>query len=699
MSYTPSWMKSKNVQENLWNGSGGSGTIWREDTDYWNHDLDDYDMDGNLKSSVDNYNDSSTYSSRIYDYGKKVYNTATSASARWVDKYSSTYDSWRYKDLGEEERKQKELNKELRTIARAVNSVRNTSGKSRERNLKVVWAKEGQHNSVVADSNIYLSPDPLSDEHTLRPDWDKAKRRDSVIGDSLTVVGMKRQSTPMAVKKIMKTLELVKVKFDGMGLVGIDDSVEIENSDLLRSLGVSVFKSVEQDSARTAILKEYRGSAPYFASNQLYNASDEAKKKVEEKVAKFSGDVDSMSDEDKQGISLAATALVNWNINNSLIPDNQISIPDNSFGSAIHDAMEILSQTENSKNTAERWTTSYEAASHLAALEPTSGQENEDGEDGTSKVPSSDLNDLLNNNMENMFNEVSNVDDVSGEQETENIEDESAEGLTEASTNCRMSSEKSNGEASERLNRIREDNKPMLMAMAKKLDPISELQVLPEHGLRSGKLSASKLWKVTTNMIDSDRVFHRKVVTGVSRKLHIGVLLDYSYSMQSKDLSQKKVAVLMHDLLNRYSDITVEFYGHQGDEYNNKITKFEDIGAVVNHSIDDGTEEGSAYAFCAKQILNNAEIKSRKVLFAIGDGETNTDNVKRAVDLARKVGIETVDILINHNVERAQETAEECFGKGQVVAVSPHQNLEEQISRVLGPWLFRLMSKMRKQSI
>jgi hypothetical protein len=238
----------------------------------------------------------------------------------------------------------------------------------------------------------------------------------------------------------------------------------------------------------------------------------------------------------------------------------------------------------------------------------------------------------------------------------------------------------------------------MFQAMVRKLDPISELQVLPEHGLRSGKLSTPKLWKVTTNSIDSDRIFSRKIVTGVSRKLHIGILLDFSWSMQGEDHAQKKVAVLLHDLMERYDDITVEFYGHQGDEEYNRVTKFEDIESVVEHRISGMTDEGSAYAFCAKQIINNAHPKARKILFAIGDGQTNPERVKNAVDLSKKIGIETVDILISEH-EESKEIAESSYGVGQVVVVQPSSDLEDQMMRVLSPWLCRLMSKLRKQSV
>lgn len=707
-------------------------TIWHDDYDYdndnygWDDDL--YNEDGTLKSAGESYGRAFDYTRKIYNAGKSYVNSAVSASSKWMGRYAQSDSTWYYNNsaFSDEQKLQREMSKELKSIARAVNAVRNVYGSAKEQNLKVKWSEGNESNSLVANNTIIVSPDPLHEDHTAKPDWSKDKRRDVVIGSALTVVGMKRMSTPMAVKKIITALQADSVKIENTNaLVGLEeDSIEIQNSDLVRALAISLWRAVEQDAARSEIMYEYRGSAPYFAANQLYNTDDAFRQEIQDIATKYSGDLSGADPSDLSGISIEAAKLINWNINNSLIQEYQVQPDNNQFGEAVNEIMNDLSQAAKSKSTTERWTACYNAGAKLSQLEPNApsaapdspqpqqgdgegeaqgkSAQPSDGESPDAKmVPKKKIQDLLDKSLEDGFKEVPNGPRVNGEQDTENIDDDWADGLTEASTNVVFQnaySKDASNWAKQGLQEVREKNRALFQRISKRLDPISEMQVLPEHGLRSGKLTTSKIWKVTTDAVDNDRVFQRKTINGVSRNLHIGILLDFSSSMcGNEDTVQRKIAVLLSDLLNRYENIKVEIYGHQGCESRNVVTKFEDELAVMNHSCRGGTDEGSAYAYCAKDIAQSADRKARKILFAIGDGHTNRDRVKNAVDLAKKVGVETVDILINDDPSH-KEIAEKAYGEGQVVLVDPHSSeLEFDILSTVTPWLTRLMERMRKQ--
>ena len=715
-------------------------TIWHDDYDYdgdnqgWDDDL--YNEDGTLKSAGESYGRAFDYTRKINNVGKSYVNSAVSASSKWMGRYANSDSTWYYNNSAQsdEQKLQREMSKELKSIARAVNAVRNVYGSAKEQNLKVKWSEGHESNSLVANNTIIVSPDPLHEDHTAKPDWSKDKRRDVVIGSALTVVGMKRMSTPMAVKKIITALQADSVKIqNATPLVGLEeDSIEIQNNDLVRALAINLWRAVEQDAARSEIMYEYRGSAPYFAANQLYNTDDKFRQEIQDIAAKYSGDLSGVDPSELSGISIEAAKLINWNINNSLIQEYQVQPDNNQFGEAVNEIMADLSQAVKSKSTTERWTACYNAGAKLSQLEPNQpapdspqpqqGDADGDGNDeqvafgkpdnskqpadtqpapDAKTVPKKKIQDLLDKSLEDSFKEVPNGPRVGGEQDTENIDDDWADGLTEASTNVvfeRSYSKDASGWAKQELQSLREKNRALFQRISKRLDPISEMQVLPEHGLRSGKLTTSKIWKVTTDAVDNDRVFQRKTINGVSRNLHIGILLDFSSSMcGNEDTVQRKIAVLLSDLLNRYENIKVEIYGHQGSESRNLVTKFEDELAVMNHRCRGGTDEGSAYAYCAKDIAQSADRKARKILFAIGDGHTNRDRVKNAVDLAKKVGVETVDILINEDPTH-KEIAEKAYGEGQVVLVNPHSaELEFDILSTVTPWLTRLMERMRRQ--
>ena len=739
----------------------GGGTRQKSFYDSW----DEYDSDGNLKSSEDFYRNSNRSSWSYDGYGQTSY----SASSRWSGRYS-TYDSSYLDRLDGEELQNAKMKKELRTIGRSVNAIRSVSGKlKREQNLTVTWSANGySQNNISGRSEIHLSPNPLMDSSTLKPDWSADQRRDVVIGEALTLVGQKRLCTPIVAKKIIEELDEDKkiLSYERDYEDWDNPSKQATFKMLRRAIAGLLWKAIEQDAARAEVLKEYRGSRDYFSAAQVYYSDESLKESITKKIEEVLG-WDNET-EKMVGASITAAQMLAWNINHSLDPNKVIKDPqgvqwEGDFIDAAEEAMSSLAEAAKHPKTAERHKLTMEAAEILITLEPEieaplSGGggceegENEDGDqeqqqheskqkaENEKKIRERILEDLLsqqqNGEQETSFGDVSNKENISGEVRVEDIEDETSSGLTEASQFTEFSVAENLNQAKERLKEwafrrlylrdipdYEEDRLQYLrdlMAEARtrlmrKLDPIAQRNYLPEHGRRTGRLTRSALWKATTSLSDNDRVFHRKVLQGIDRNMTIGILIDFSGSMGSCLTIAKALALLIKDSLSLFENVDVQIYGHHGGGVHNRnhhygmnqIIQFMDDETLLYCAGGGGTNEGSAYARVAKEMMQQSSKSSRKVLFAIGDGATGRECIVNAVKLAQEVGIETVDIFMGgspSNLPALQEEQESIYGKGQVACVTQKDvpslgTVQEQVIRVIEPWLLRLLSKLQKQAM
>ena len=743
----------------------GRGVQQRSFYDSWDeYDSDLYDSDGNLKSSEDFYRNSNQSSWSYGGYGQTSY----SASSRWSGRYS-TYDSSYLDRLDGEELRNDKMKKELRTIGRSVNAIRSVSGKlKREQNLTVKWSENGYaQNNISGRSEIHLSPNPLMDSSTLKPDWSADQRRDVVIGEALTLVGQKRLCTPIVAKKIIEELEKDKriLCYERDYEEWDDPNRQATFKMLRRGIAGLLWKAIEQDAARAEVLKEYRGSRDYFSAAQVYYSSDKLKESI---TSKIEGVLGWNNETEKMiGASITAAQMLAWNINHSLDPAKVIKEPqgvqwEGNFIDAAEEAMSSLAEAAKNPKTAERHKLTMEAAEILITLEPEieappSGGgrceegENEDDDQGQQqaenqqktenekKVRDRILDDLLsqqqNGEQETSFGTVANQESISGQVRVEDIEDETSSGLTEAGQYTEFSVAENLTQAREGLKEwafhqhflreVPDGIGPLqhlrdLMAEARtrlmrKLNPIAQRNYLPEHGRRTGRLTRSALWKATTNLSDNDRVFHRKVLQGIDRNMTIGVLIDFSGSMGSCLTTAKALALLIKDSLSLFENVDVQIYGHHGGGVHshnslwgmNQIIQFMDDETLAYSYGGGGTNEGSAYARVAREMMQQSSKSSRKVLFAIGDGATGRDCIVNAVKLAQEVGIETVDIFMGGSkstLDYLQEEQENIYGKGQVACVTQQDSdalgtVQEQVIRVVEPWLLRLLSKLQKQAM
>lgn len=267
------------------------------------------------------------------------------------------------------------------------------------------------------------------------------------------------------------------------------------------------------------------------------------------------------------------------------------------------------------------------------------------------------------------------------------------------------------------LRNIRDMNKPVLKMFRKTIEPYAETIRLPVYGLRSGRVTSSSLWRATVNSWDSDRIFNRRIETSVTHKVSVGILMDYSGSMggipyydpRDEDVerigyeasgtlyplrAQKQIAVALHDLFSDYNEIDLHLYGHEDKGYANEVGRFESILGVVSRDCGAGTNEGGALARAAITLLHDSQKGSRKILFCIGDGYTNPDEIKKCIGSIRKEGIEVYNILVGsgYSIEDMKAQSTDCYGHGRSLVVKNDEDLMNAINRNLRPWLVKLFS-------
>ena len=736
------------------------------------HDADDYDEDGNLKSAYSNYK---SVPQNYGSYGSSDY----SASSQWSSRFHH-YDGGYYSSLSEEDKAVKIYEKELKTIGRSINSVRSVSGKlKREQQLEVHWTSSGQQNNVSGRNEIYLSPDPLNDHYTHKPDWTKDQRRDAVLGEAYTLVGMKRLTTPIVAKKIIHTFEDDRAKLEYEICDGWSGHRTDTHTLLKRSIAAILWKAIEQDAARSEVLKEYRGSKPYFAATQVYYSNESVKVEIEQAASVLDGL--QLGDELLAGSSTIGASLLAWNINHSLDKNEIIDPPKNGdFYTHLEEAMNLLADAVCSFKTTVRWEKAMEAADVLILLEPNiakpeSPSECEDDEDGENEQKANQplakddnpdvrqkvlemLRDKLNGDQKTAFGDGENQTGASGKQEVENIEDDSTDGLSDGASHTQIHQIESiesynkflesrrgyrnyvvwdhHHFADAQLSKYNSETAHVVNRIKRKLDPISKRNYLPEHGLRRGRLTGSSLWKATTELPDNDRVFHRKQAQGVDRHLDIGLMIDFSSSMDGEALEiAKKCALIIKESLADFNNVNVLLFGHQSLSGPNTIYQFHDDLAFVALRANGGTNEGSGYAACAKAMINQCSRSSRKILFAIGDGMTGEDELRNCVQEAGNAGLETVDIFISspdrgmykNRSDDCFESASGIFGEANIAriyevglqeisqfysvdhqatlktaneeALAKRGSMQSQVLQIIEPWLTKLMSRMQRNAM
>ena len=696
--------------------------------DYTGWDNDLYNPDGTLRQGS------------LFDYDYENQSKKTGAASSWwrskvrTPSYSYGYyhpnGNGSYYQSDEESQLRGKLQQELLEIARTVNAVRNTSGSlNREKNLKVAWSagsgygKNGANN-VKNSSTIFLSPDPLTEKTKIKPDWTEDQRRDALIGEALTLTSMKKTLQPVNVKKIMEFKE-TEEEIKDLPLMERSEQEKFK----LRVIAREIWKSLETYKAQAEMLREYRGSRTYFSAYLAFYSDKNFKEVLQERMNSFK------EGDSQYAPSIVAARALAWNINHANISSDQVEPSTEEMEDAMIEAFDILMDSVDMRSTFQRWEVAVQAAEILNELDP---EEEEEGWKRISDSLDDETSDRIGNS-DNLFGEgVANDSQVHGNVDCNDLEDSKdpqGKGLTDFSEGTEFnvvnrnsypnhlqrrvshySEEQKESDwrgASEVLEKERKSLLRCYRYLREMVEPWGEMMILPEYGLRSGRLSGNALWKVPTQLIDNDRVFHRNQIQGEIQNVSIALMMDYSGSMGGGSMeAQRRVAILLHDLFKDFPLVDFHMFGHES-WWNNQIYYFDEPELLYLYGPNGGTNEGTALARVAHEFLELSPKKNRKVILSMGDGCSNAQDIKNAVRAIKREKMEVYDILIDGRIEQASD----CYGKGKVVTIaSRYQNksmssldfdmlgidenteemslLEKQLITAIRPWLANILSRM-----
>ena len=752
---------------------------WNPNETIFHYDDDDYNEDGTLKKDVLSdytgsfYDDDGYYQgygqSSLFDYDYESYSKTNGASSSWWrSKFrKSDYRSTNYypnQEVDPQAELHAKLSQDLKEIARTVNAVRNTKGAlNRERNLKVAWSgsvmsrrygrntfQESSVNNTSNSSTIHLSPDPLTPDSKIKPDWSEDQRRDALIGEALTLTSMKKTLQPVNVKKIMD----YEIEDEVIKDLPLMERSEQEKAKL-RIIARELWKSLETYKAHAEMLQEYRGSRAYFSAYLAFYSDKTYRDQVQEMMNSFAEGVleDDVTNAlgppnspSKYKKSMVAAHALSWNVNHANINNDQVEPKTEEMEDVMIEAFDILMDGVDMRSTFQRWEAAVEAAEILHTLDA-----DDDGEDGKNDQENGQsIQDSLgegsnnkNGNSDNLFgkpigNDAQVADSIDCNDLDEAKDEDAAKGLTDLSQGTEYIEESLSHMEKEFKDRrsnwdnaddawntlvqrdyddLSEDRVKLqrsLRYLRQLVEPYAELISLPEYGLRSGRLSGNALWKVPTQLLDNDRVFHRNHVQGDTQNVSIALLMDYSGSMGGNSYyCQRQLAMLLHDLFSDFPMVDFHMFGHESS-YTNQIYGLLSIETVYHKKPGGGTNEGTALARTAEEFLAASPKKNRKVILTMGDGCSCQEAIKKSVKMIRKAGVEVYDILIDGNFQMASE----AYGAGKAVTVASNYHNKEsssinfdevgiteltpddeliqaQVISILRPWLASIFSRMQ----
>jgi hypothetical protein len=198
----------------------------------------------------------------------------------------------------------------LHTIARTANVLANAKEGESEKNLAVTWSGGKETNGIDGHS-IFLSPDVIARETTLKPEWPLPERVDVLAADALMLSTLKRTAERRALERVQGD-----------------------------ELASDLWYSLESLNAEREILEKFPGFEDYFAASRTYYSDKNAKAMLECRI----GMAEMLGQGDPQG----AVAALKWEM---MYPDQPLTLPEN-YRKAVDWAKEQCLETDSSMSRA-----------------------------------------------------------------------------------------------------------------------------------------------------------------------------------------------------------------------------------------------------------------------------------------------------------------------------------------------------------
>lgn len=538
-----------------------------------------------------------------YDYRDYSYSSG-SGSRGWMSKLST---GWRREERGSKGALQDLLNQ--------LQNSANIIGNDQAGTVKVRWS-DGTNVNNPDDGNhhIYLSPDNLVGSDGEVPE----SAIDAMTGKVYLASTLRETVHPSS--------------------YGASQTLRRMDTDVSKN-AIGLWESVETGIARSKILEDWAGFAPYIAEDA--RRSSASKTKVQDFI-----DASVMSP------SLdAVTTAISWNLLN---PKDQVQVPD-CYEECVKVAEEMMQEEIKPEN---RASSCYSIVSKMNEILKRQqeeqqkqdqksegeggegeGESSEDGEEshseGKSKVgkkPSlcdkSLLGERVENKTDKTLSEQQASDPSKGDEEKGEIRAKAPSGMCDMGKKVRVKKEPC--ELQSEYKSVVLEHRKEIASIRSSLMFRKTQATMVSYGHRSGDIDENSLFKVR---MDDDRVMTRTDAIN-SKRIAICLLVDESGSMRCEDggvpyyEQARNVAIVLAEGLKGMDGIDVCVYGHTAEDGFKGVTLREycsprqrNLASLMG--IDARSENHDSWAILHTANIFNRDYgdADRKIMFVISDGE------------------------------------------------------------------------------
>lgn len=173
-----------------------------------------------------------------------------------------------------------------------------------------------------------------------------------------------------------------------------------------------------------------------------------------------------------------------------------------------------------------------------------------------------------------------------------------------------------------------------------------------EYSKYDGMLDEGNIWQLYDK--NNEQIFMHESQPKTVDKAHISLLIDASGSMEGNRIEMARdLGVILSSALNGVHGVEFKMYGHTNNnmfDFNNGMNKIEDVSTMPAGG---GTAEGEAIQYVLREsdrhrVANEREgERTNYYLFVIGDGASQVDQIRKAMNLANESGIKVCHLGID----------------------------------------------------
>jgi len=455
-------------------------------------------------------------------------------------KSSMSKDQWRYKAA-------------LNSVARSANIV-DSGEKGKDQHFQVKWSSGEDYNQIKGNT-VFLSPDVINEDTTLKPDWTNIDEKDPdgkyidvLTGQAMIESCVKRTADPEA-----------------------EQLVNDEAKDALLKMKQKLWYASETMHAQDKILEDWPGFRNYFATKTEYYTDTDCHKKTQEILD------ESVKD---GGSAEAALQALLWQM---IHPDEALEIPE-IYEEALNEAAERIGDADTSMDRAKA---TQEIIKDFATRWVVKEEEEESDEGGGEGSGSEMPNPGLDRNQ--MTGKADNSTDEDLGKQSASSEDPEEDGDPSGIPGCAQGDEHPEGFKDRQITdkdlaeyrRIVKEQAPFIRALKDSIKLKNERASLVERGLRSGTLDEGSVFKLGFYHCgyEDNRIFEYEDIID-KPKMAFGILVDESGSMsgcghtssrEPKYMVVRKLAITIANAFNEIDGVDMCVVGHTTGGYSDRL--------------------------------------------------------------------------------------------------------------------------------